>query len=65
MQIRYGESKGGQVGQDTWWLRFFVTGNGNQNQDLGTEYLVRRRIINVKVKLALQQAIEAKRGREV
>jgi len=43
-------------------ITFFLSGNENQNQELGTEFLVRRRIIKVKVKLALEQAIKAKRG---
>jgi hypothetical protein len=43
---------------------FFLSGNGNQNQKSGTEFLVRRRIIKVKVKvkLTLEQAMKAKKG---
>ena len=41
---------------------FFLYGNGNKNQELEIEFLVRRRIIKVKVKLTLEQAMTAKRG---
>ena len=60
VQIRCGESKGGQVGQGRRLL--FFSGNGNQNQELGIEFLVRRRIMKVKVKVTLEQAMKAQRG---
>jgi len=61
VQIRCGESKGGQAGQGRR-LQFSFSGNVNQNQELWIEFLVCRRIIKVKVKLALEQAMKAKKG---